>query len=112
MSRAYKSKIGAWQPIETAPTNGDVFVVYVPHEMREAGGFQVMGYRRTDNGAIACMMSGDRLPKATHWMKQRENPTDEKAALKSAMAEQIHSLENRLVYTPAYQELISGAAFI
>ena len=83
-----------WQPIKTAPTNGAVFVVYVPHADSEVGGFQFMGYRRTDNSAVACMMCGEQFPQATHWMMQRENPTNANTALKSTMAEQIHSLEN------------------
>jgi len=66
----YESEATVWQPIETAPTDGEVFIAYATHE---AGGFQFMAYRRTD-GKIACMMSGDLIKNINHWTEQKDPP--------------------------------------
>jgi hypothetical protein len=51
-------------PIATAPRDGSVFMVFVPHEMT---GFQFVAVVTLD-GRICCMMSGDDFTgKATMW---------------------------------------------
>jgi hypothetical protein len=53
-----------WQPIDTSPRDGDVFMAYVPHG---AGGFQFVAVWNTAD-RLLCMMSGDDFTgKATLW---------------------------------------------
>tara|TARA_R110002167_G_scaffold56440_4_gene160119 strand:+ start:295 stop:543 length:249 start_codon:yes stop_codon:yes gene_type:complete len=67
-----KTKTNSWQPIETAPTDGEVFIAYATNEAFFS--FQFTAYRRTD-GKIACMMSGDIIKSITHWRAQEASPT-------------------------------------
>jgi hypothetical protein len=60
-----------WQPIETAPREGDVFLAFVPH------GQVGFAFAACQNMAerLVCMMSGDDFTgKATHWMPLPEFP--------------------------------------
>lgn len=60
-----------WEPIATAPTDGSVFVAFVPHSQT---GFQFSACINLD-GDLLCMMSGDNFTgKATHWTPQHPFP--------------------------------------
>lgn len=67
---AYKATHG-WQPIETAPLDGTVFLSFVPHDQV---GFAFVGVWNT-RGRLLCMMShDDYTAEATHWMPLPEFP--------------------------------------
>lgn len=66
----YKATHG-WQPIETAPRDGAVFLAFVPHSQV---GFAFTACWNTRN-RLLCMMSGDDYTaEATHWMPLPEFP--------------------------------------
>lgn len=60
-----------WRAIETAPSDGSVFLAFVPHA---EVGFAFAAVITTD-GRLACMMSGDDFTgRATHWMPMPSLP--------------------------------------
>lgn len=61
-----------WQPIETAPKDGVVFLVFSYHDQ---GGYQYTATTTTD-GEIICMMSMEvMVDKPTHWQPLPNPPT-------------------------------------
>ncbi len=74
MDKLHQSmKLRGWKTMESAPTDGTVFLVYTPHS---AGGFQYVCTRNT-RGQWACMMSGDVLvDQPTHWQPLPTPPQD------------------------------------
>ena len=61
-----------WEPVESSPHGGVVFLAFVPHEQ---GGFAFCGVWNTE-GRLLCMMSGDDFTgHATHWTPLPQFPT-------------------------------------
>lgn len=64
-----------WQPIKTAPRDGEVFLAYEPHD---AGGFQIVA-TYTKAGRLVDTVDGQAFPYATHWMPLPNHPENAQA---------------------------------
>jgi hypothetical protein len=59
-----------WQPIATAPRDGEPFLAFEPHDL---GGFKfVATYTKAER--LVDTLEGNAFPYVTHWMPLPENP--------------------------------------